>query len=104
MTVQERLEALRDRLATLCRETADLTGDTRFSTAAGILKGARPGRKPVDDKKALTYARSLMKTGVAKSPNAAAERAAAMYYPFDEEESAARRLRGKLKKFPDEIS
>ena len=71
--------AERARIAALAAELAEVTGDMRFRLAAGVLRGKRGGRPPIDDLAALAFAESLIDAGLTRSRNAACRRAASMY-------------------------
>lgn len=86
-----------ERIARLCRAVADRTGDGRLRTASAILTGKRSGRKATDDSKALDYAESLFKTGMASSIYKACESAATIYAPMHQVKTMRDRLRKKLR-------
>jgi hypothetical protein len=90
----------RERLAELCRVFAARTGDGRLRTAAAILSGKKPGRRPIDDEKALAYVATLLKTGIAESEHDACERAAIVYAPAHQVETMRDRLRRKFRTQP----
>jgi hypothetical protein len=62
------LAAAVDRLRASSAEMLSLlaaeTGDGRFSSAAAILRGRRPGRRPMNDAESLAAARTLMASGL----------------------------------------
>jgi hypothetical protein len=86
---------IRTALAALCRSLAERSGDARFSVAAGILAGGRPGPRPVDDAAPLALVRSLLKSGLARSTHSACNRAVTLYAAPGAEDAMARRLRRK---------
>ena len=102
--IEARRLALRDALEALRRSSAEMldvlaaeTNDSRFRIAAGILRGAKGGRKPVDDAGALAYAEAQLEAGLVKSRHAACRRAAWLFADSDEDEaSVVRRLMRKI--------
>jgi hypothetical protein len=86
-------------MAAACDGIAELTGDSRFRRAAGVLRGKRIGRRAVDDSKALELARAYLDAGIARSPTDALRRAAVLTAPVNQIETALRRL---IRKFQDE--
>jgi len=91
--------AHRKRIATTCLALAKRTGDDRFARAAGVLHGRRAGRPAIDDGPALAFATSLLDAGLARSTNAACQRAALMYSPTQAEVNATRaRIAKKLRR------
>ena len=89
---------MREALAGYCTAMWELTGDARWRRAAGVLTGAHPGRREVDDEAALRYARGLMSAGVAKSPYRASAIAAELFAPPHQVETCRDRLRRKLRR------
>ena len=81
-----------DLLASLGR----VTGDPRFSHAAGILRGGKAGRPELDDAAALGLARRLIAEGAAKSRRNACEIAATFYADHAETNAMIGRLQRKL--------
>lgn len=76
---------------------AEETGDAAFLRAARALLQERPGRRPIDDGKALGEVRWLVDTGAAGSLYAACRMVArAMGTPRRRERSVAERLRRKV--------
>jgi len=69
----------RARVAEICEELAEATGDDRFARAAGALRGKPAGRPATNDGPALAYARSMLAAGLARSKNRACAKAAAIY-------------------------
>ena len=55
------------------------TGDSRFSRAAGALRGGKAGHPRIDDSAALRHARTLLATGLATSKRQAMMRAASLF-------------------------
>lgn len=87
---------LRADTAALLEGFAMLFEDGRFATAAAHLRGNRGGRRPIDDGKALAYARRLLDTGFAKSAHEACQRAAILFAPAHHVEAMRDRLRKKF--------
>ena len=65
---------VRTQLASELDRHGERTGDSRFTRAAGVLRGKKAGRPKIDDSAALNMARALYETGVAKSIHDAAGR------------------------------
>lgn len=71
-------------------------GDGRFRAAAALLRGRRAGRPPVDDASAVAYAEKLIRSGIAKSSNSAADMAAKVFSPPHYHSATKDRIRRKL--------
>lgn len=89
---------MRQRIADLCRSLAARTGDGRFATAAAHLVGKRAGRPPIDDSKALAYARQLLKAGMVESVREACDATARLYASESYRAAMVDRLRRKLER------
>ncbi|MAW87524.1 MAG: hypothetical protein CMJ42_13460 [Phyllobacteriaceae bacterium] len=87
---------LRADTADMLEVLARLFEDGRFATAAAHLRGKRPGRRQVDDGRALAFARGLLATGFARSPHDACRRAAILFAPSHQVETMRDRLRKKI--------
>lgn len=93
----EKIATLREATADMLDHLANSVPDGRFRSAAAMLRGHLPGRRSTDDAKALEYAESLVKTGMARSIHKACERAAQMYSPAYQVKTMRDRLRKKLR-------
>lgn len=91
-------ETMRHALADYCRGMAELTGDGRWSAAAGLLTGKRGGRHPQDDGAALQYAREALRLGLASSANSAALMAARFFARPHQLDTMRDRIRKKLRR------
>lgn len=87
---------LRSDTADMLDELSRVFEDGRFAAAASYLRGKRAGRRPVNDTKALSYARGLLATGIARSAYDACARAAIFYAPSHQVETMRDRLRKKF--------
>jgi len=96
--LQEATDTLREANADWLAHLADQFGDPRFRMAAGILRGKRPGRKPAADEHPLSYAKALLRTGIARSEHDAAKRAAKLFANRPYVPATTDRLRKKLRR------
>jgi hypothetical protein len=88
---------LRENLAAMLADFHRTTGDGRYARAASALMGSRPGRRPIDDTKALEHARSLLAAGLADSPHEASTMVAKLSPTFQSVDSTRDRIRRKLR-------
>lgn len=94
---QAAADTLRDSNADWLDHLAERLEDPRYRTAAAMLRGSSPGRRPTDDDKALNYAMALLSTGIARSANDAAKRTARLFSEPHYSSAATDRLRKKLR-------
>ena len=76
---------------------AATTGDTRFTHAAGILRGRPGGRLPRDDANSLERMKALIASGAADSPAEAARLVARTLQGVTASNNAAFRLAKKYR-------
>jgi hypothetical protein len=86
-----------ERTAAVLEELGELTSDSRFRRAAGVLRGKRIGRAPVNDTEALELARSYLDAGLVRSRTAAVRRAAMFIAPANQIDTTVRRLQRKFR-------
>jgi hypothetical protein len=88
---------LRDANADWLDHLAERLEDSRFRSAAAMLRGNPPGRRAADDEKAVNHAMRLLQTGFAQSSHDAARKAARLYAEPHYMRAATDRIRKKLR-------
>lgn len=90
-------DAIRERVAVLLGDLAELTGDGRFRHAAGIVIGRKAGRPACDDAAALRLAHALVASRTARSRRAACTTAAKIYGKGHAVDAMRDRLQKKMR-------